>query len=379
MDWRIPLSDLDYGQEEEAAVHKVLRSGWLTMGEVTQAFEHEFAQYLGAKHAIAVSNGTAALHLACLSLGLGKGDEVILPALTFVATANAILYTGATPVFADIESEEDLTISPDSIEARINDKTRAIMVMHYAGYACDMPRIRELAEKNNLVIIEDAAHAIGAEMDNNKLGLWGDVACFSFFSNKNLITGEGGMVVTDNDEIAEKIRILRSHGMTTVTWDRHKGHAWSYDVVELGYNYRLDEIRSALGRVQLGKLEENNARRRSLTTHYRELFQELVPLVTVPFENHPGISSHHIMPILLPRGSDRNAMMESMKSEGIQTSIHYPPINSFLRYNSYNNSVDLPKTEDIAGREVTLPLFPTLDDSEVEIVVQAVWKSLQSV
>jgi len=262
LDWKIPLSDIKFDLEERSAVQEVLNSGWLTMGAVTQKFEQEFAKYTGTKHAFAVNNGTAALHLACIALELGPRDEVIVPSLTFVASANAIRYTGATPIFADITSENNLVISPEAIERLITERTRAIMVMHYAGYACDMPRIKALAKAHHLSVIEDAAHAVGSELNGRKLGTWGDAGCFSFFSNKNITTGEGGMVVTNDDAVAEQLRILRSHGMTTLTWDRHQGHAWTYDVVALGYNYRIDEIRSALGRVQLGRLEQNNSRRR---------------------------------------------------------------------------------------------------------------------
>jgi len=373
MEWRIPLADIDFDSEEETAVLQVVKSRWLTMGAMTQAFEEEFAAYTGARHAIAVANGTAALHLACLALGLKPGDEVILPSLTFVATANAIRYTGATPVFADIESEVDLDISVRAIERKLTEKTRAIMVMHYGGYACDMPAITKLAKMKGLAIIEDAAHASGSEIDGRPMGIWGDVGCFSFFSNKNMTTGEGGMVVTNDDGMAAKIRILRSHGMTTMSWDRHRGHAWSYDVVELGYNYRLDEIRAALGRVQLSKLNRNNERRRKLTGLYREQLQELVPTIVVPFNETRGISACHLLPILLPPGSDRLRFMEHMKSNGIQTSIHYPPIHKFQTYQEIGQTVDdLPVTENVVARQVTLPLYPTLRDEDVSVVVQAV-------
>ncbi len=249
MDWRIPLADMDFGSEEEQAVQKVVRSRWLSMGEETQNFEQEFAAFIGAKHAIAVTNATAALHLACVAVGLKPKDEVIVPSLTFIATANAVRYTGAIPVFADIESADWLTVSPASIKRCVTDKTRAILVMHYAGYPCDIPAIMEIARKHGLAIIEDFAHAIGSQLDGRTLGTWGQIGCFSFFSNKNMTTGEGGMLTTDDDALADRLRILRSHGMTSLSWDRHKGHAWSYDVVDLGYNYRIDEIRSALGRV----------------------------------------------------------------------------------------------------------------------------------
>ena len=378
MEWRVPLSDIDFGPEETAAVQQVLASRWLTMGAITQQFEQEFAEYTRARHAIAVTNATAALHLACVAIGLGPGDEVILPSLTFVATANAVRYTGATPVFADIEGETNLNVSPQSIEACITPRTRAILVVHYGGYACDMPAILAIAQRHGLAVLEDAAHAIGSQLEDRMLGTWGRIGCFSFFSNKNMTTGEGGMLVTDDDQVAEKLRLLRSHGMTSLTWDRHKGHAWSYDVVDLGYNYRIDEIRSALGRVQLKKLGNNNQLRRDKTALYHELLQELCPAVGIPFRDHPGISACHLLPILLPVGTLREACMEQMKSRGIQTSIHYPPIHQFSAYRELftQTSSDLKRTESVAVREVTLPLYPALSTTDVELVVHALRDSL---
>ncbi len=377
MEWRIPLSDIDFDETEEAAVLEVVKGRWLTMGANTQAFEEEFAAHTGIKHAIAVANGTAALHLACITAGLGPGDEVITPSLTFVATANAIRYTGASAVFADIESKDDLDISLSSIKQNLTDRTRAIMVMHYAGYPCDMIAITDFAKAHNLIVIEDAAHASGSRIDEREMGTWGLVGCFSFFSNKNMTTGEGGMVVTNDDEIAQKLHILRSHGMTTMSWDRHRGHAWSYDVVELGYNYRIDEIRAALGRIQLRKLDRNNERRQNLTTLYREQLQEIVPSIIVPFKSPRGIPSCHIMPVLLPDGIDRLQFMERMKSFGIQTSIHYPPIHKFKIY-SEGSRWNLPLTEDVVNREVTIPLYPTMSENDVAIVVQAIRDSLNT-
>jgi dTDP-4-amino-4,6-dideoxygalactose transaminase len=212
-------------------------------------------------------------------------------------------------------------------------------------------------------------------LDGIQLGNWGDIGCFSFFSNKNMTTGEGGMITTNDDSFAEKLRLFRSHGMTSMTWDRHKGHAWSYDVVELGYNYRIDEIRAALGRVQLGKLNANNVRRRFLVQQYREVLQELTPEIIVPFEDHSGISAAHIMPILLPAGTDRIRFMENMKENGIQTSIHYPPIHHFTAYQKIANSA-LPVTENVVRREVTLPLYPAMSDEDAFIVVKAIAQAL---
>jgi len=372
MEWRVPLADVKLGIEEENAVLEVLRSGWLTMGSVTQAFEQEIATFVGAKHAFAVNNATAALHLACMAVGIGEGDEVIAPSLTFVATANAVRYTGAKVVFADIESEDWLCISPKAIEEKITERTKAIMVMHYAGFACDMPAIMRIAKKYNLAIIEDAAHAIGASLEGKALGTLGDVGCYSFFGNKNMTTAEGGVLVTNDDSLAEKVRILRSHGMTTLTWDRHQGHASTYDVVALGYNYRIDEIRSAIGREQLKKLPAGNARRGELVGRYRQAFQEKAPSLGLPFSAKRAVSSQHIFPVLLPKGVDREAFREAMKQDGIQTSFHYPPVHQFEIYR--DEAQTLWMTENVARRQVTLPLFPGMTDEQQDFVIESVVK-----
>lgn len=374
MEWRVPLADLDYGTEENQAVLDVLNSRWLTMGAVTQEFESQFAVFLGVKHALAVSNATVALHLACLSLGIGSGDEVIVPSLSFVATSNAVLYTGAQVRFADILGPEELTISPEEIERSITPHTRAIIVMHYGGYPCHMTEIQEIATRHGLAVIEDSAHAPGAFLDGRALGTWGEVGCFSFFSNKNLSTGEGGMLVTNRDDIAQKVRLLRSHGMTSLTWDRHQGHAYSYDVVELGYNYRTDEIHAALGLVQLRKLDHNNTQRKEITEKYWKALQNSG--LGLPFQDWsqaPGVSpSYHIFPVLLPDLIDRKTFMDSLREAGVQTSLHYPPIHQFSYYRNRFPDVRLPQTEYVAGHEVTLPLFPTMDEKAFEIVIQAI-------
>ncbi len=378
MTWRIPLADVNLGEEEVSAVTSVLRSRWLTMGAVTQEFEEAFKDYSGAKYALAVTNATTALHMACLAAGLKSGDEVILPSLTFVATANAICYTGATPIFAEICGENNLNISVKSIESKITSKTRAIMVVHYGGYACDMPEIMRIADAHGLTVIEDAAHASGSFLDSRMLGTWGKVGCYSFFSNKNMTTGEGGMAVTNDKNIFKKLSLIRSHGMTSLTWDRHRGHAWSYDVVDLGYNYRIDEMRAAVGLVQLRKLDSFNEKRRQITNLYIDLLHEFCPEITIPFENHPGNSACHLFVILLPEGIDRSGFMEQMKSAGIQTSIHYPLIHKFTYYK--NDPLvacqNLPLTEKIAEREVTLPLYPGLTEEDVIYIVQTISRAL---
>lgn len=381
MEWNVPLSDIDFGEAEVLAVTDVIRSRWLSMGSVTLEFERLFSDFIGAKHALAVTNATAALHLACVAVGLGPGDEAIVPSLTFVATANAVRYTGATPVFADVESLDWMTISPAAIEACITERTRAIVVMHYAGFPCDMPAIMEIADRHRLYVIEDSAHAIGSNIDGISLGTWGHVGCFSFFSNKNMTTGEGGMLATNDDELARRMRTIRSHGMTSLSWDRHKGHSWSYDVIDLGFNYRIDEIRSALGCVQIKKVQAGNDRRGLLTMRYREMLSELVPEVTMPFKDSRGNSCFHIFPVLLPPGLDRSQFMEGMKKYGIQTSIHYPPAHHFRIYEGdwRVRGIPLPVTEEIVNREVTLPLFSTMTDEQVEQVVRSVQKVVREI
>lgn len=374
--WRIPLADVDLGPEEEAAVLDVLRRGWLSMGEVTAAFESDFAALTGARHALAVTNCTAALHLAGLALGWGPGDEVIVPSLTFVATANAVRYTGATPVFADITGEGDFGLSAMDAARRITPRTRAIVVVHYAGHAADMPAIMALAEAHGLAVVEDVAHAPGALLDGRSLGTWGHVGCFSFFANKNMTTGEGGMVTTDDDELAARLRLLRSHGMTSLTWDRHKGHAWSYDVVAAGYNYRIDEVRAAIGRAQLAKLDAANERRRALDALYRQWLPAAAPSLGVPYAEARGVASCHLRPVLLPPGADRRRFMDGMKARGIQTSIHYPPVHLFSYYRREQDGAALPVTEAVGAREVTLPLYPGLSAADIELVVSAAAEAL---
>ena len=378
MDWVVPLADLNFGIEEEDAVRDVIRRRWLTMGAITQEFEETFAHYINVEHALAVSNATVALHLACVAAGIGPGDEVIVPSLTFVATANAVLYTGANVRFADILGQDDLTISPDEIERQITPKTKAIIVVHYGGFPCRMEEICELAKRFGLFVIEDCAHAPGSSLNEKALGTWGDIGCFSFFSNKNLSTGEGGMVVTNRKELAEKVKILRSHGMTTLTWDRHQGHAHSYDVVDLGYNYRIDEIRSSLGLAQLKKLGKGNSARKQLTQRYHAALKNTN--VEIPFMNPPrgAKSSYHLFPILLPERIDRVKFIGLLKKEGIQTSIHYPPIHQFQYYRGKYPNVFLPKTEAVAAREVTLPLYPSMGQDAVDLVVSEVCTALHT-
>ncbi|HVP80506.1 MAG TPA: DegT/DnrJ/EryC1/StrS family aminotransferase [Thermodesulfobacteriota bacterium] len=369
--WRYPLSDIGFGKEEGRAVLRVLRSGWLSTGPVTERFEKAFSEYLGGGCAIAVSSGTAALHLALAAVGMREGDEVILPSLTFVATANSVLYVGAKPVFADIVGPDDLNISPQEIERKVTKKTRAILVMHYGGYPCDMESILRIAKKHGLCVVEDAAHAPGSEYRGGRCGLIGEVGCFSFFSNKNLATGEGGMVVSRNKELAESVRRMRSHGMEALSWDKYRGHLSSYDIRGLGYNYRTTEIQSALGLVQLKKLERNNKKRKKLAEIYRNELRE-VKEISIPFSPVKDIPSYHLFPVLVAPSIDRNRVMERLKEFGIQSSIHYPAVHLFSLYRKQFGYLkgDLPKTEEVSKRELTLPLHPLLDTRDVKWIAK---------
>jgi dTDP-4-amino-4,6-dideoxygalactose transaminase len=386
MKWRYPLSDIDFGNEEEREVLKVLRGRWLSTGPVTEKFERTFSEYLKGGYTIAVSNGTAALHLALVCLNLKRGDEVILPSLTFVATANAVLYAGAKPAFADIKGPDDLNISPQEIERKITKKTRAIMVMHYGGYPCDMESIMEIAKKHGLYVVEDAAHAPGSECEGRKCGAIGDVGCFSFFSNKNLVTGEGGMVITRNEQWVEKIRRMRSHGMKTISWDKYRGHLSSYDIGELGYNYRTTEIQAAMGLVQLKKLDRNNRRRKKLVEVYRRELQG-VSGISIPFSQSQGHLSYHLFPILVRPGEEglfsvrRDQLIEGLRDFKIQTSVHYPPIHLFSLYRKQFGFKEgmLPKTEEVSRREVTLPLHPRMEAKDVIWIAEKVKEIIKKI
>lgn len=386
--WRVQLHKINYDEREYQAVKEVLDSGWLTISQKTHDFEAAFADFLGCDtKCLAVSSGTAALHMALLALGIKAGDEVITPALTFIADQNVTQMVGAENVLADITSMEDWSIDPDDIEVRITVKTKAVMIVHYAGYACDMERIAAVCKRRSLLLVEDCAHTPGAdyspckegasskENDRQPLGTFGDVAAFSFFCNKNIAVGEGGMVVTRNNELFAKLKGLRSHGMSVPSFDRYKGRAASYDVELPGLNYRIHEISSALGLVQLQKLEDANNKRKKLVEHYYRRLDD-VPSVSIPYRNFSrGKPNYHIMPVLLSDSVDRAAVIESMKQDGVQTSIHYPAIQGFSAYKNKVNGT--PKAEHVCAHELTLPLYPGMTDEEVDIVCDALVKGIE--
>ncbi len=367
----LPLFDLRLEERDLEAVAETLRSGWLTLGPRTEAFEAAFAAHLGARHAIAVSSCTAALHLAYLAAGVGPGDEVIVPSFTFAATAAAVLYCGARPVFADIVSRERPSIDPGNVERRITPRTKAVTVVHYAGYAAAADDLRALCDERGLALIEDVAHAPSATLGGRKLGTWGLAGAFSFFSNKVLSIGEGGLLCTDSDEVAAFARSRRSHAMTSGTWDRHNARTDTYDVVGLGFNYRLDEPRAALALSRLGGLEADIARRRELTLRYRELLAAVAGVV-VPFAaEEVSSSSCYVMPIMLERDGSQAQISGRLRERGIQTSIFYPSIHMFSAYRERFPGVSLPITELASRTELTLPLYPHMSYSDQDRVVAA--------
>ena len=379
MKWKIPLFDLDYNSSEVSAVTKVLKRRWLTMGEKVAEFESKFARFVKAKYAVALSSGTAALHLALKSLEVKTGDEVLVPSITFVATVNAILYCGAKPIFVDSTSLEDFNISVKDIEKKVTSKTRGIVVVHYGGFLADMDKICKLARKYGLFIIEDSAHSIGTKSGSKMAGTLGELGCFSFFSNKNLATGEGGMIVTDDQGLAQKVKLLRSHGMTSPTWERFKAVAFDYDIIDLGYNYRITEIGAALGLEQLKKLILNNQKRGILSQIYIRNLSGIKE-ISIPFQNYPRDSSHHLFPILLNKKINTKSFMQKLKQNGIQTSIHYLPVHKFSYYrkNYSQKPGNLPISEEIGKREVSLPLHPRMNKRDVLYVCHQVKSFIKS-
>ena len=368
MQWQVPLFDPDLGEAEIAALTAVIRSKWLTQGEQTERFERTFAGFVGSEYGVALNSATAALHLALMAHGVGPRDEVICPSLTFVATANAIRYCGAQPIFADVDSADCWNISATGIEACITPATRAVIVVHYAGHMCDMPAIMALAARHGLKVIEDVAHAPGATLAGRAAGNWGDAGCFSFFSNKNMTTAEGGMLTTNHEAVAKAAQRLRCHGMTSVTLDRHKGHNFSYDVTDLGYNYRMSELNACIGLVQLEHLAERNQKRAMLSTYYRRKLNAR-GLVAVPFEKPLGTGSFHIFPVLLPAHVERGTVMAGLRDQGIQSSIHYRPIHTFTNFVDNGSARHpLPLTDMIGARELTLPLYPSMSEPQVDLV-----------
>jgi dTDP-4-amino-4,6-dideoxygalactose transaminase len=371
-DWDVPLTTVQISEPDIQAVMECLESGWLTMGPRTAAFEEQLAKFVGTPHAVTVSSGTAALHLACLAAGIGPGDEVIVPAFTFVASAAGPRYAGAEPVLCDILSPHDFNLDPEDVARRITPRTRAVIAVHFCGYPARIAELRALCDEHGLTLIEDCAQAIGAKVDDSgrQVGTIGELGAFSFFSKKQLCVGEGGMVTSADEELASKVRLLRSHAMTSTTWDRHRGHDPSYDIVDIGFNFRLDEPRAALGLSRLGRLEESLEARRATVRAYRERL-EGVPGIELCFDELAvERASHFAFPVLLADRYSRDSFRDQLKANGIQTT-WYPALHTFTEYSRFAPDGGLARAAEVGDRHCALPLSATMTIEEVDLVVEA--------
>jgi UDP-4-amino-4,6-dideoxy-N-acetyl-beta-L-altrosamine transaminase len=363
-------------EEDKKAVLEALSSRWLTGGPNVKEFERVFAKYMGVKHTVAVNSCTAALHLAMRTLKIGLGDEVIVPVFTFAATANAVLYVGAKPVFADMD-EKTFNISPRDIQNRITDKTKAIIVVHHGGQPCDMKEIMQIARRHNLHVVEDCAHSLGAEYMSQKTGSIGTIGCFSFYPTKVITTIEGGMITTNDEKIAKQSTILREHGMTKTAIEREKKATWYYDVVDLGYNYRLNEVQAALGISQLKRVEEIN-KRRIEAAHYYTQKLEKIDGITPPYEGKNRTHVYHLYVIRVTEryGTDRDELFKRLSAKGIGLSVHYTPLHllTFYRKKLGYKKGDFPVAEKISKEILSLPLFPTISEAQIDYVAKEISK-----
>ncbi|HFQ80183.1 MAG TPA: UDP-4-amino-4,6-dideoxy-N-acetyl-beta-L-altrosamine transaminase, partial [Desulfobacterales bacterium] len=316
----IPYGRQSIDEDDIAAVNEVLRSDWLTTGPKVPEFEKAVAEYCGAGHGVAVSSGTAALHAAMYAIGIGPGDEVIVPAITFVATANCVVYQGGMPVFADVEADT-LLINPDEVKSKITARTKAIIAVDYAGQACDYDALRDIADQYGLTLVADSCHALGAEYRGHKTGTLADMTVFSFHPVKHITTGEGGMLVTDDAQLAARVKIFRNHGITSDHRLRAENHTWEYDMVDLGYNYRLSDIQCALGISQLKKLTSWLTSRRKIASYYEETFAgtEIRPLKT----HQDRLHAYHLYVVKVIA---RDEVFFAMRRAGIAVNVHYKPI-----------------------------------------------------
>lgn len=378
----LPFSPPDIGQEEIDEVVDSLRSGWITTGPKTVKFEQALAEYLGCKNVIALNSATAGLFLCLKTLDIGQGDEVITTPYTFAATVNVILHSGATPVLVDV-CRDDFNIDPAQIEKAVTDKTKAIIPVHFAGRSCDLDAITAIADKHHLTVIEDAAHAIGTEYKGKKIGGISRFSVFSFHAVKNLTTGEGGAVTTNDSEAAEKLRTMALHGMNKDAWKRFApGGKWHYDIVAPGYKYNMMDIQAALGIHQLRKLEKNLVKRNGIVEQYRLGLSD-IPQIMLPKDTNDGRHSRHLFPILIDFTQlkiDRDRFIELLMQENISSNVHYTPVHLFSYYREHlgYKSGDFPVAESLSAREITLPLYTRLTSEDVDDVISAVRKTIHN-
>ena len=373
---KIPFHKPYITEDEVSEVLDTVRSGWLTMGPKTFEFEREFCDYLGSKNAVALNSGTSALHLSLKAIGLEPGDEVILPTMTFTATAEVVCYFNAKPVLVDIE-RSTCNIDVSAVEKAITSKTRAIMPVHFGGLPCDMDSIMQLAESKNLYVIEDAAHSLPASFKGKSIGTIGDLTCFSFYATKPLAAGEGGMVTTENEEWADRMRMLRLHGISKDAWKRYSnGGSWYYEVLETGYKYNMTDIQASIALSQLKKLDRMWETRMRISEQYTHAFSHYEPLVT-PQIGNDRVSSFHLYPLKINPETlniDRAEFIEILKEKGIGTSVHFIPLHRQPFYkNTFSYRTDeFPEAEWAYARLISLPIYPGMSDADVEYVIRSV-------
>lgn len=372
----LPYSIPFIQDDEIKEVVDTLKSGWVAKGPKTMKFEKEFSEFVGAKHAIAVNSATAALHLALIAAGIGPGDEVITTPMTFASTANTIIHAGAKPVFADIDPETHC-IDPEKIKEKITSRTKAIVPVHYSGQACDMDKIWAIAKKHNLFVSEDAAHALYTRYKGNMIGKNGDSASYSFYATKNICTGDGGMLTTNRDDIAEKARVLSSQGMTKAAWNRYgKGGSWKYDIEYAGFKYNMFDIQAALGLRQLSKIEIMQKRREEIAMAYEKAFDAMPEIIApkpAPYTKH----CWHLYVIRVREELltiDRDQFIDELSEENIGTSVHFIPVHlmSYYRNNFGYKEGDFPETESYFKNIISLPLYAKMTDEDIEDVIYAI-------
>ncbi len=372
----LPFHRACIGQEEIQAVLDVLHSGWLTSGPKVKEFESNFSRFTGAKHALAVNSGTAALHLALAACGVEAGDEVIIPTMTFAATGEVVLYFKAHPVLVD-SKENSFHIDPQQIERAITKRTRAILPVHYAGYPCEMNEIMQIARAHDLKVIEDAAHSFPASYQGRMIGTIGDLTCFSFYATKTITTGEGGMITTENSEFADRMRILTLHGISRDAWNRYTSSGtWRYDITEAGFKYNLTDLQAALGISQLAKAESMRQRRAAVARRYAQELRSIEAFRCPPEPEDDGSHAWHLYVIRVNPDAmtiGRNQVIEELKSRGIGSSVHFIPLHL---HSLYQNRLgyrpgQFPNAEKHFAHAISLPLFPDMSDSEIERVTGA--------
>ena len=371
---KVPFFLPQITSDDRKIIQSVLRNTLLTDGPILRNFESAFSKFTNTKYAIGVSNATSALHLSLKALGIKKGDEVIIPDITFIATSSAIMLTGATPVLTDV-NDDDFNISIKSIKKNITSKTKAILPVHFAGQSCDIKKIAKLARSNDLFLIEDCAHALGTKFENKHVGTFGNLGCFSFYPTKNITTIEGGMIITNSKKIAEYVTSARNHGLTKSLMSRFsKGKPWDYDVIEAGYNYRLDEIRSALGINQLKRIKAINLQRKNICDYYNSKLKNIKGLI-VPNYPKNSLSSYHLYIIKITNDFklSRDQLFKKLLDSGIRTSVHYKPLHEFTILKTKGKIKDkLKVSKKLYDEMLSLPLYLNITKKEQNLVIDCI-------